>query len=147
LAARTAFGQRLHAAREASGFSQAEVAARLGLKQAAYAGWERYPTAIRPDQIEKIAATLKVPVKDLFEKTPRAFRKNGPAGRARRAFEALGQLSRHQQANVLDVIEAFLVRHTHRRKDRFVASERNAFLRAGEPADISANNSRPSKTA
>src|SRR6266545_4206775 len=137
LAARTAFGQRLRAAREASGLSQAEVAARLGLKQAAYASWERYPTAIRPEQIEKAAAILKTPVKDLFEKPPRAFRKNGPTGRARRAFEALSELSRHQQANALDFVEAFLVSHTRRRKNRFVASERNAFLHDSEPPNTS----------
>jgi transcriptional regulator with XRE-family HTH domain len=137
LAARTAFGQRLRAAREAAGLSQAEVAARLGLKQAAYASWERYPTAIRPEQIEKVAAILKTPVKDLFEKTSRAFRRNGPTGRARRAFEAVSELPRYQQANVLDFVEVFLVSHTRRRKDPFAASERNVFLRDGEPAHTS----------
>jgi transcriptional regulator with XRE-family HTH domain len=141
LTARTAFGQRLRAAREAAGLSQAEVAARLGLKQAAYASWERYPTAVRPEQIEKAAAILKTPVKDFFEKTPRAFRKNGPTGRARRAFEALSEVPRHEQANILDFVEAMLVSHTRRRKNRFVASERNAFLYDNEAV----NTARPSK--
>lgn len=130
---RTAFGRRLRAAREAAGLSQSEIASRLGLKQAAYANWERYPTAIRPDQIEKVAAILKTPVKDLFEKTPRGFMKSGPTGRARRAFEALSQLPRHQQAEVLDFVETMLAYKTRRRKTPFSPSDRNAFLYDREP--------------
>ena len=38
---RTAFGARLHAAREAAGLSQAQVADKLDITQAAYAFWER----------------------------------------------------------------------------------------------------------
>jgi transcriptional regulator with XRE-family HTH domain len=110
---RTTFGRRLHAARLAAGLSQAEVASRLGIKQAAYAAWERYPVAIRPEQIEKTAHILKTPVKDLFERTPRSFMQCGPAGRARRAFEAVGELNRHQQKSILEVVEMLLIRHRH----------------------------------
>jgi transcriptional regulator with XRE-family HTH domain len=109
-APRTPFGQRLHAARQAAGLAQAEVAARLGVKQAAYAAWERRRVALYHDQIQKLAHALKIPVKDLFEKTPRAFLKNGPTGRARRAFEALSELSRHQQSTPLYMLEAVLRR-------------------------------------
>jgi transcriptional regulator with XRE-family HTH domain len=144
---RTPFGQRLLAAREAAGRSQAEVAARLGLKQAAYAAWERYPVALRPDQIEAVAGLLKIPVKDLFEKTPRGFMKCGPAGRARRAFEALSQLSRHKQKDILDFMEAMLVAHTRRRKHRFAPSERNALLPPGPPADAGKSTDAQSKPA
>jgi transcriptional regulator with XRE-family HTH domain len=136
---RTPFGARLHAAREAAGLSQAEVAARLGVTQTAYAAWERYPVALRPDQIEAVARVLKVPVKDLFEKTPRGFMKCGPAGRARRAFEALSQISRHKQKDILDFVEAMLVAHTRRRKNRFIASQRNAAFPPGAPATTNPN--------
>jgi transcriptional regulator with XRE-family HTH domain len=124
---RTNFGQRLQAAREAAGFSQAEVAAQLGIKQSAYAAWERYPVAILPIQIERAARMLKVPVGDLFEKAPRAFRKNGPTGRARRAFEALKQISHQRQKTVLIYVEAVLANSTRRRKNRFVLPESNPF--------------------
>ena len=70
---RTLFGQRLHAARQAAGLSQAEIAARLGVKQAAYAAWERRRVALYPDQIQKLAHALKIPVKDLFERTAALF--------------------------------------------------------------------------
>jgi len=53
---RTEFGQRLLAAREASGLSQAQVAEQLGITQKAYAVWERYPVALRPEQIEKVTS-------------------------------------------------------------------------------------------
>jgi transcriptional regulator with XRE-family HTH domain len=110
-APRTPFGQRLHAARQAAGLSQAEIAARLGVKQAAYAAWERRRVALYPDQIQKLAHALKIPVKDLFERTPRSFMKCGPTGRARRALEALSELSRHRQSSALYFLEAFLRRH------------------------------------
>jgi transcriptional regulator with XRE-family HTH domain len=112
---RTPFGQRLLAAREAAGRSQAEVAAKLGLKQAAYAAWERYPVALRPDQIEAVARLLKIPVRELFEKPSRRLRRNGPVGRARRAFEEVSQLSRAEQKNILEMVEV-LVRAVHRRQ-------------------------------
>jgi len=59
---RTPFGERVFAAREAAGLSQAEVAEQLGLSQNAYAMWERHPVALRPDQIEALAAALAVSV-------------------------------------------------------------------------------------
>lgn len=47
---RTPFGQRLHTLREQVGFSQQQLADRLGLTQRAYAHWERNPVALRPNQ-------------------------------------------------------------------------------------------------
>jgi transcriptional regulator with XRE-family HTH domain len=105
---RTLFGARLHAARQAAGLSQAEAAAHLGLTQTAYAAWERYSVALRPEQIEAVAHLFKIPVKDLFSKTPRAFLQNGPIGRARRAFETVSRLPRRQQHDILDFVDALI---------------------------------------
>jgi DNA-binding XRE family transcriptional regulator len=63
---RSAFGSRLHAAREAAGLTQAQVAQKLGLTQAAYALWERREMALKPDQIEQAAKVLSVSVDYLF---------------------------------------------------------------------------------
>ena len=103
---RTAFGQRLLAARQAAGMSQAEVAQKLGITQTAYADWERRPVALRPEQIEKLTKILQVPVEQLFN--GRARPKSGPDGRARRAFEQVSQLPRSQQLHILKVVEAFV---------------------------------------
>lgn len=66
--ARSSFGVRLHAARIAAGLSQAQVAKRLGITQAGYAGWERHSVALRPEQIEQITEILGISPNDLFGK-------------------------------------------------------------------------------
>ena len=104
---RTEFGQRLHAAREALGLSQAQVAKQLGITQKAYAVWERYPVALRPEQIERAAATLKVSVEHLFGKAA-AKPRGGPVGKLRQVFDQANQLPRHQQAKVVEFLENFL---------------------------------------
>jgi transcriptional regulator with XRE-family HTH domain len=107
-APRTEFGQRLHAAREALGLSQAQVAGQLGITQKAYAVWERYPVALRPEQIEKTALLLSVSVDHLFGKSSAPARGHGPAGKLRRLFEQASQLPRHQQNKVAEFLENYL---------------------------------------
>ena len=107
---RTKFGQRLHAAREAAGLSQAQVAERLGVTQKAYAVWERYPVALRPEQIEKVASALNVSVEFLFGQTAKQ-RGSGPTGKARRVFEAVSKLPRRQQQKIAEVVEALVAQH------------------------------------
>ncbi len=102
---RTAFGERLFAARSAAGLSQDEMAEKLGITQAAYAVWERHTTALRPDQIEKLTEILKISVEDLFTSTGRSKERKGPAGRARRAFERVSRLPRARQQYILKVVE------------------------------------------
>lgn len=110
---RTEFGQRLHAAREALGLSQAQVAEQLGITQKAYAVWERYPVALRPEQIEKAAAVLKVSVEHLFGKAAAKPRGGGPVGKLHRVFEKASRLPRHQQNKVAEFVEAFVNQHAH----------------------------------
>lgn len=104
---RSPFGERLYVAREVLGFSQAQVAEKLGITQTAYAVWERYPVALRPDQIEKLADILKMSVEELFGKT-NGRRSGGPVGKARRLFEQVSRLPRSQQQHILTVLEAFV---------------------------------------
>lgn len=105
---RTPFGQRLHAAREARGLSQAQVAERLGITQTAYACWERRAVALRPDQIEQVAQILGVSVESLFNGNGHAERKGGPTGKARRVFEEVSQLPRKRQQRIVSVVEDML---------------------------------------
>jgi len=95
-------------ARTAAGLSQAEVAQKLGLTQTAYANWERYPVALRPEQIEKLIAILKVAVEQLFADGGRCQERGGPVGRARRAFERISKLPRSRQQRTLAVVEDLL---------------------------------------
>ena len=106
---RTQFGERLNAAREVLGLSQAQVADKLGITQTAYASWERHPVALRPDQIEKLTEILNISVDELFGKEEKNGRRSGgPVGKARRLFEAVSKLPRLQQQHVLTVVEAFV---------------------------------------
>ena len=112
---RTAFGARLHAAREAAGLSQAQVADKLGITQAAYAFWERRKVALRPEQIEQVAAILGVAAEQLFGAGDGHRRGNGPAGKLRQVFERASQLPRDQQRHVLRVVEDALAGYQARK--------------------------------
>lgn len=108
---RTPFGERSHAAREALGLSQAQVAEKLGITQMAYAFWERRPVALRPDQIEKLAQVLKVTPDYFFGRNGEPSRKGGPVGKMRQLFESASRLPRSQQQKVLDILQPFVREH------------------------------------
>jgi transcriptional regulator with XRE-family HTH domain len=111
---RPAFGARLHALREVAGLSQQQVADKLGMTQAAYAWWERNPVALRPDQLQKLADALNIPVEELVATNGTKKRGSGPVGKARQIFERVSQLPRATQqrilANVEDALTAYEVR-------------------------------------
>ncbi len=110
---RPLFGERLHQLREQAGLTQAQVAGQLGISPRAYAFWEREMVALKPDQIQTLAATLNVAVADLFENDgPKKRPQSGPAGKARQLFEKVNRLPRSQQLHVLTVVEAFVEKNT-----------------------------------
>ena len=109
---RTPFGARLHAAREAAGLTQAQVADKMGVTQTAYGVWERYPVALRPDQIEQLARLVNVTVEYLFGRDSVKARGKGPVGKLRQVFEKASQLPRHQQNKDAEFVEAFVERQS-----------------------------------
>ncbi len=106
---RTSFGERLVTAREAAGLSQAQVAAKLGITQHAYAYWERHPVALRPEQLAQLAEVLKTGVEELVHVNGNSKRSGGPSGKARRLFEAVSHLPRRQQKKIFDILTPFVV--------------------------------------
>ena len=108
---RTPFGERLHAAREATGLSQAQVAEKMGVAQNAYAMWERHAVALKSQQIEKLSEILKVPVELFLGKATAKRARGGPAGRLRQVFDEASKLPRHQQGKVAEFVEGFLSLH------------------------------------
>jgi len=104
---RSAFGTKLHAAREAAGLTQAQVADKLGITQTAYALWERREMALKPQQIADVAAILNVPV-DYFFDTPKTRTGGGPVGKVRKTFEEVSTLPRRQQQHIVKVVGALL---------------------------------------
>jgi transcriptional regulator with XRE-family HTH domain len=105
---RPPFGERLRALREAAGLSQQQVADKLGMTQTAYAWWERNPVALRPDQLQKLSATLNVSVDELMGTAQNKRRGTGPVGKLRQVFDRANQLPRHQQAKVVEFLENYL---------------------------------------
>jgi transcriptional regulator with XRE-family HTH domain len=105
---RPAFGQRLFEARQALGLSQAEIADKLGKKQAGYAAWERDNVALRPEQIGHLGQALNVSVEHLIGIEEKPARSGGPTGKVRKIFEEVSRLPRHQQSKVVEFVEAFV---------------------------------------
>lgn len=111
---RTSFGERLVAAREAAGLSQAQVADKLGLTQHAYAYWERHPVALRPEQLARLAEILNASVEGLVHSNGHGKRGGGPSGKARKLFEAVSHLPRRQQEKIFDILAPFVAEHGHK---------------------------------
>jgi len=107
---RTAFGERLVAAREEAGLSQRDLADKLGITQRALSWWEREPVALRPEQVAQLATVLEVSTDSLLGMTAKK-RGAGPTGKARRVFEAVSKLPRHHQQKIVDVVESFVAGH------------------------------------
>src|SRR5262245_51746904 len=78
---RPAFGARLHQLREEAGFTQAQVAERLGISQRAYAFWEREPVALRAEQLAALTRILGVSADALLGLQAKKARGSGPAGK------------------------------------------------------------------
>jgi len=108
---RSAFGERLVAAREEAGLSQRELADKLGITQRALSWWERESVALRPEQVAQLATVLGVSTDHLLGVPTTKKRGTGPTGKARRAFEAVSKLPRHHQQKIVDVVETFVAGH------------------------------------
>ena len=102
---RPAFGERLHALREAAGLSQAQLADKLGIAQRSYSQWERRPVALRHEQLVALADALGISVAELMADETAQKRGNGPAGKLRQVFERASNLPREQQKHVVRLIE------------------------------------------
>jgi len=105
---RTNFGQRLVKAREEAGFSQQELARKLGVSQRAIGWWEREPAALKPEQLAALADALGVPADYLVGRQNLPKRGTGPVGKARRLMQELSQLPRTRQQRILAVVEDML---------------------------------------
>ena len=115
---RTAFGERLYLVRVAAGLSQQQLADKLGLPQRAYAYWERHPVALRPDQLEQLAAVLNISVSDLMGEKEEKKRGTGPTGRMKQLFEQANDLPRSQQQKIAAVLEAFISQQRQAEKQK-----------------------------
>jgi len=108
---RSPFGERLFAARQKAGLAQLQIAEKLSITQQTYAGWERRTTALKPEYISKLSALLNVSLDYLLGHEDSEQRKGGPEGKARRVFEEVSRLPRHQQQRIISVVEDLIAAH------------------------------------
>jgi len=106
---RTAFGQRLYAARIQAGLSQNQVAEKLGITQPSYADWERSAVSLKPEYLPKLAEMLGVSIESLLGVEERPRSTSGPGGKLRRIFEEASRLPRYQQQRVIAIVEDMLI--------------------------------------
>jgi len=105
---RPPFGARLHALRETTGLTQAQVAQALGISARAYAFWEREPVAVRTEQLAILAKLFAVSVDTLVGQASPRQRGNGPSGKARLIFEEVSKLPRNRQQRILATVADML---------------------------------------
>ncbi|OQW96206.1 MAG: hypothetical protein BWK77_05895 [Verrucomicrobia bacterium A1] len=108
---RTAFGERLVAAREAAGVSQRELADKLGITQRALCWWERQPVALKPEQMAALTVALGVSADYILGRDGDKKRGTGPTGKAKKVFEAVSRLPRHHREKIVAVVESFVAQH------------------------------------
>lgn len=117
-AANSGFGERLCALRKAAGFTQAELAAELGISQRMVAYYE-HPEATPPAHLlPAIAKALGVSIDDLYGRTPARKRlaKQEGDSRLRRRLLAIEKLDPNEKRQVLQLIDAFIERGQLKRK-------------------------------
>jgi transcriptional regulator with XRE-family HTH domain len=111
------FGQRLAAIRKSKGWSQRELADKLGVRRELVDYYERRAPNPALDFIQRAAEALGVSAAELIgEEGVRKKRGGGPEGRMRRLFEQASKLPRSQQEKIAAVIEAFVNQHSEREK-------------------------------
>jgi transcriptional regulator with XRE-family HTH domain len=101
-------GQRLARFRKERGYTQTELAAKIGLIQALISDYERDKLRMNADAILRFAAALEVSTDELLRpvNAPAAGRK--PSRKVLRRLELIESLPNHQQQTVLKTIDAML---------------------------------------
>ena len=109
---RTILGERIVAAREKVGLTQQQLAEKLGTIQRVVSAWERRPMSLRPEQLASLADLLGVTTDYLLGRDSAKSRGSGPVGKAKRIFDSISKLPRHQQEKIFSILEPFVQQHS-----------------------------------
>lgn len=102
-----ALGQRVAAARKASGITQVQLAETLGIAQQTLAHYELGRLRVAVALLPPLAKALGVTVEELMgEETPAARR--GPAPKLQQQIERIQQLPRAKQRFVIEMLDTVL---------------------------------------
>ena len=102
-------GQRLARLRKERGWTQVELAERIGIIQSLISDYERDRLRMNPDMVLRFAAALEITTDELLQpnggKPPLRHR---PSLRVLRRLEKIEKLPPHQQSTLLKTIDTFL---------------------------------------
>ena len=103
---RPPFGEHLYQLREQAGLTQNQIAEQLGISARAYAFWEREPVALKPEQLSALADIFGITVDSLLGRKQKKKRSSGgPIGKARKLFDEVNKMPRHQQQRILSALD------------------------------------------
>jgi transcriptional regulator with XRE-family HTH domain len=105
-----AFGAKLAALRKAQGWTQPQLAEKLGITLATLVYYERQAKNPSAEFVSKVAKLFNVSVDELLGHSVKAIRKSGPPSRLQQLTEQLSRLPRNQQKIVVEMLEGFLHR-------------------------------------
>ena len=97
--------------RQASGLTQIQLAAKVGVHHSSIAFWELSGTPPRCEVLPKLADALGVSIDTLLGVTAPKPKRQAAKGRLQRVFEGASKLPRRQQEKVAEFVEAFVVQH------------------------------------
>ena len=102
-------GQRLARLRKERGWTQVELAERLGIIQSLISDYERDRLRLNPAMVVRFAAALEITTDELLQPQtePNPLRRK-PSLRVLRRLERIEKLPQHQQNTLLKTIDGFL---------------------------------------
>ena len=102
------FGVKLAALRKAQGWTQPQLAGKLGMTLAALVYYERQAKNPSADFVSKVAKLFNVSVDELLGHAITPNRKSGPPSRLQQLTVQLAELPRTKQKVVVEMLEGFL---------------------------------------
>ncbi len=103
------FGQRLARLRKERGFTQVEIAERVGIIQALVSDYELDKLRLNAEMVVRFATALEITTDELLKgKGSKAPLRRKPSLRMLRRLEKIESLPAHQQTTLLKTIDTFL---------------------------------------
>jgi transcriptional regulator with XRE-family HTH domain len=103
------FGQRLARLRKERGFTQVEIAERVGIIQALVSDYERNKLRLNAELVVRFATALEISTDELLKpQGPKAPLRRKPSLRMLRRLEKIESLPANQQSTLLKTIDTFL---------------------------------------
>jgi transcriptional regulator with XRE-family HTH domain len=102
------FGERLARIRKARGYTQVELAERMGLIQVLISEYENDKLRPYGEMVARFALTLEVSTDELLGLKPAKTSSKKPSRRVLRRLEKIEALPAHQQSTLLKTIDTYL---------------------------------------